>query len=339
MPENKDFALRIELIDQCLRNKLRQWTLDSLVDAINEALEERYGKRTSKRTIQNDLRYLREQRFAPIKRIRVGTVNYFSYEESFSIKNLPISSEEITFLQDGIKILRQVNDFRIIDDVEAIINKLQNTVNANIPDQSTFIQFEKHHHALGVEFIDPLFVAIRAKLCLRITYQSFNAIEATELLCHPYLLKEYRNRWFLFCRKRNSNQITTLALDRIKSIKNSSHSFIENDLFDPQTYFEHVIGVSIPDNALIENIEIKVNLAQAPYVLTKPIHQSQRVIKRYKNGDLMIALRVMPNFELKALLLSFANAIEIRKPISLRNEIAHCLRLAANQYHKKNIQI
>jgi hypothetical protein len=144
MPKNKDFALRIEIIDECLRNPYKKWTLQMLIDTINIKLSERYGKAIGKRTIQEDLKYLKLDKLAPIKKIKNGKETYFYYDDSnFSIKNLPINDEEINFLNDAINILRQVNDFKILQDVDLIINKLKNTVNTNIEGSSSFVQFEK----------------------------------------------------------------------------------------------------------------------------------------------------------------------------------------------------
>ena len=36
MPKNKDFALRIEIIDECLRNQYRKWTLQKLNQTWND---------------------------------------------------------------------------------------------------------------------------------------------------------------------------------------------------------------------------------------------------------------------------------------------------------------
>ena len=81
------------------------------------------------------------------------------YHPHYSIKNLPIDNEEIAFLKDAIHILRQVNDFKILGDVDAIINKLQNTVQTNIEGGASIVQFEKHTIALGTEYIDKIFDA------------------------------------------------------------------------------------------------------------------------------------------------------------------------------------
>src|SRR5258706_7422388 len=129
MPINKDFALRIEIIDECLRNHYRKWTLQNLIDTINEKLTDRYGKSVKKRTIQNDLKYLIDEKQAPIEKRKNGNKIYFYYSDvNYSIKNLPINSEEINYLNDAIQILRQVNDFKILGDVDEIINKLHNTL-------------------------------------------------------------------------------------------------------------------------------------------------------------------------------------------------------------------
>lgn len=83
------------------------------------------------------------------------------------------------------------------------------------------MQFEKHTTALGTGYIDKIFDAIKGKTALRITYQSFKALVPEQCVFHPYLLKEYRNRWFVIGRKENTASVTILALDRIREVKNS----------------------------------------------------------------------------------------------------------------------
>jgi predicted DNA-binding transcriptional regulator YafY len=333
MPQNKDFALRIDIIDECLRNRFRKWTLKDLIDTVNEKLTERYGKTASKRTIQGDLKHMSEEKGAPIEKIKDGTKTYFLYgDKNYSIKNLPVRDEEIRFLTDAISILRQVNDFKILLDVDDIVNKLQNTVKTSIENGPTIIQFEKNTMAGGSGYIDDLFTAIKEKTSLRVSYQSFKADKAEQYVFHPYLLKEYRNRWFVIGRKADAALITNFALDRIKEIKNSSALFIENDLFDPETYFNNLIGVTIPEDELVQPIELKVIAKQAPYLKTKPIHHTQEVIKEYANGDIVIRLHLISNYELRSVLLGFGGDIEVLKPNSLRKSIKELLKEGADVY-------
>ena len=311
---------------------MKKWTLSSLNDQVNRTLQDRYGKKASQRTIQNDLRYLREQKSAPIKLERVGAVNYFYYEFTYSVKNLPLDDEEVSYLIDAIGILKQVGDYNILNDVELIISKLRHTVSANIPDRIAVVQFEKKPLTAGSEFFDFLFVAIRSKICLRIHYKSFNSDNGKEICCHPDRIKEYRNRWFLLCREHGALRITTLALDRIELIKNSFTKYVENDLFDPQSYFDHMIGVSIPEKSRTEMIDIKVKAEQTPYLLTKPIDNTQTVVRKFKNGDLLLRIQLIENFELTAVLLSFGGQIEVLRPLHLRKKMAKLLKVA-KQYN------
>lgn len=333
MPDNKNFAYRIEIIDECLRNRLRKWTLQDLINAVNEKLEERYGKSASKRTVQDDIKYMKEEKGAPVEKSKEGAVTFFCYSDpNYSIKNLPIKEEEVNYLTDAISILRQVNDFKILDDVEEIVNKLQNTVSSNIEGSPAIIQFEKHTTALGTEYIDDIFSAIKEKTTLRVDYQPFKSKEPEQVIIHPYLLKEYRNRWFLIGRKGDAEVISNFALDRIKRVRNSNVIYIPNTLFDPDTYFKYLIGVTVPDGATIEEIDIKVAARQAPYVLTKPIHHTQHLVKEYESGDILIRLWLIANYELRSVLLSFGCDVEVLKPLTLRESIREVFQRALNNY-------
>lgn len=319
MPENKDFSFRLEILDECLRNRYRSWTLQNLIDKVSEHLLERHNKTASKRTIQDDLKYMKYEKQAPIEKKKNGSVTYFYYSDpNYSIKNLPIKDEEISYIKDAIDILRQVNDFKILHDVDEIVTKLQNTVTTNVEGSRLIIQFERHTTALGTDYIDSLFTAIKEKATLRIAYQPYKAESSEECIFHAYLLKEYRNRWFVFGRKNHSDSITNFALDRIKRIRNSGEPYIPNNFFDPETYFNNLIGVTIPQNSNIEDVEIRVISRQVPYVKTKPIHNSQKIIKEFKNGDVIIQLRLICNYELKAVLLAYGSDIEVLRPIALR---------------------
>lgn len=321
MPKNKDFQRRIELIDECLRRKQKKWSVQTLLDTINDKLIAEYGKEVSKRTLQNDLNYIQHDLNAPISIVKEAQVFYYSYlDPNYSIKNIPVTEEEITYLKDALEMLKHVQGLSIVSDVETIITKLENTIDSTVPDSRSYIQFEQNR-TLGNEYIDPVFNAIKGKSALRITYQPFGK-DSQEWLIHPYLLKEYRNRWFLIGRKDAQEYIVNIALDRIKKIKNAKEQYLENDLFNPQLYFNNMVGVTMPLGSTVEKIDIRVNKQQLPYILTKPIHSSQSIVKQYKNGEAILSLEVIINYELTALLLSYGSSLEVLKPESLRKELA-----------------
>lgn len=333
MPQNKSFVLRLEIIDACLCNRLRKWKLVDIITEVNQKLEDQFGKKASKRTIQDDLKFLKDEKNAPIEAVRQGTVTYYSYTDpNYSIKNLPVMQEEVEILRDALNLLKAVTDLKLFKDVNDIISRLENTVKSTVENHESIIQFEKNNMTTGANFLDDLFIATKERSTLRLTYKSFKATQADEFIFHPYLLKEFRNRWFLIGRKTDSKQITNLALDRMISVKNSQASFIANDLFDPATYFNNTIGVSLPENESPQIIQVKVAAKQVPYIKTKPIHHSQQVISENENGDTVFGLQIINNYEFRSVLLSYGCDIEVISPDSIRASMKQILQNAFSCY-------
>lgn len=124
-------------------------------------------------------------------------------------------------------------------------------------------------------------------------------------------------RWFLFGKSKEYETITNLALDRIETILVANGEYTETNI-DFNEYFEDVIGVTIP-NDTIENIILKVDTSLISYMTTKPIHGSQK-IKEIDNV-FELHLKLIPNYELVTLLLSFGEKIQVLEPMSLVEKI------------------
>ena len=152
---------------------------------------------------------------------------------------------------------------------------------------------------------------------------------------HPYLLKEYNNRWFLLGVKGAKQNILTIALDRIQAIQTkTSVSYITNQQFSPKTYYKDIIGVTVNEGLRADQVELFVYNSSAPYVLTKPIHHSQELVERQKKG-VIIRLTVKHNFELEREILGFGETMIVLKPKRLRNRIEKRIREALDQYQSK----
>lgn len=325
MPATKNQDLRLDVLDQLLG--ARKWSIEELLERINQAIAD---EPVNKRTLFRDIKYLAETKAAPIHRPSKGD-NLYYYTEKFSLKNIPIDDDDIASLKNAIQILKEVDNFSLGQELDYVIRKLENRINVEGAIEPVLVQFEKHTSSRGSEHIGELLEVIRSKNTIRLSYQPYTAPMPTERMVHPYLLKEFRNRWFLIGREENATRLTNYALDRIKGIRPSSESYIENNLFNPTQYFEHLIGVSIPENGRPESIEIKVHKHATPYVVSKPIHANQRIVKKFKDGSIVVELHLVVNFELKSVLLSYGDGIEVKEPKSLRkmlkNEIAKMKQL------------
>jgi hypothetical protein len=319
MPVTKNFSLRIEILDQFLSIG-KKFTFNQLLARINERLSEIGLSEISDRTLRNDIKFLRVEKDAPLFKATNAEPFYY-YESKFSIKELIISDEDVDYFKQAADILKKVAGLSFGAELEEIIKKLENRVYTNIPDRSNFIQFENQVITLGLNWLDDLFNSIKNKSVIRVLYQPYHFDSAKEFIFHSYLLKQYRNRWFVFGRIAETNFITIFALDRIKGIKNSKNTYIDNDLFDPEKYFNNLVGVSVKKDSKIEDILIKVKASQLLYLLSKPIHKNQELVKKYKNGDALIKLKLFVNYELVSQIMSYGSSIQVLEPKFLQDDI------------------
>ena len=331
MPVNKSFQIRVEILDELLSSPRRR-KMQELMDDLNERLHQDGYSRIGRHTFYNDIGHLESKLGAPIKRATKADP-FIYYSEKFSIKNIPIDEEDVSLLRQAIEILKKATDLNIINDIDNIVTKLENKVHTNVPNRTTMIAFEEHTKALGQEHLDDLFNAVLNKCALKIAYQPFGK-EIREWIIHPYMLKEYRNRWYLIGKSSKGKIALSIALDRIKKISNCKEAFEENDVFDPNTYFNDIIGITFPNDKKIEKIIIKVSPESADYVLTKPIHKSQEVLKKYADGWVTVRLSLYINFELKAHLLSYGPYIEVIEPIILKNAMQDLYEKGMGVYKK-----
>jgi predicted DNA-binding transcriptional regulator YafY len=330
MPVNRNALIRYKTLDKCLQNRYRKWTLNDLIEACSDALYEYEGidKGVSKRTVQADIQVMRSDKLGYNAPIIVVDKRYYTYEEpTYSITNIPLTDQDLNMLTDAVAFMKQFKGFSHFKELDGMVQKLEDHIYSQKTQTKPVIDFEKNDNLKGLEYLDVLYQAIIKKEVLKITYQSFKARTANSFDFHPYLLKEFRNRWFLVGIKEGAAGIMNLALDRIGGVETSELWFREAEDFDAETYFKDAIGVSVTPNAKVEDVRLYVNYQHAPYVLTKPLHHSQELIEKDHYG-VTIALKVQHNFELEKAILGFGEGVKVLAPDRLRRKIKE--RINAN---------
>jgi predicted DNA-binding transcriptional regulator YafY len=334
MPVNRNALIRHRTLDACLRNRYRKWTLEDLIEACSEALYEYEGidRGVSRRTVQMDLQLMRSDKLGYNAPILVTDKKYYTYEDpGYSITNIPLTDQDLGKLTEVVDILKQFKGFSHFKDLGGMVQRLEDKIYTSKHKQETLIDFEKNDNLKGLDYLDPLYRAVQGKRTLRVTYQSFKAHAPGEFLFHPYYLKEYRNRWFVLGCKGEGEPLLTLALDRIVDLAPAEELFASCPHPDLPAYFRNVIGVTVNTGQEPVDVELFVHQEAAPYVLTKPLHASQRVIRTEAHG-VVIALRVQHNYELEKEVLSFGDRVKVLAPERLKRCIREALHNALDQY-------
>ena len=78
---------------------------------------------------------------------------------------------------------------------------------------------------------------------------------------------------------------------------------------------------------------LHVDKKNAPYVLTKPLHPSQTVLKEDETG-LVIRIDVVLNFELEREILGFGESVKMLAPKLLVSRVQRRLKTAMWRYEK-----
>ena len=337
MPANRNALIRYKTIDKCLQNRYRKWTLEDLIEACSDALYEYEGikKGVSRRTVQADIQVMRSDKLGYNAPITVTDKKYYTYaDRDYSITNIPLTDQDLVKLGETVSFLKQFKDFSHFNEMDAMVQKLEDHVASRREKRPPVVMMEKNENLRGLEHLDKLYRAITREDVVRITYQSFTAKNPNTFSFHPYVLKEFRNRWFLVGSRGRNRAVQNLALDRMLHISQTEEAYYKPAGFDTEEYFRDVIGVTVGSAAKPVKIVLFVRDKSAPYVLTKPFHASQKVVSRDAFG-VTISLSVQVNIELERDLLAFGEDIIILQPQRLRRRVMERFRTAVERYQSE----
>lgn len=337
MSVNKLALIRYKTIDECLKNKYKKWTLDDLIEKVAAMLYEYEGitSGVSKRTIQADIQLMRSDKLGYNAPIVVTDRKYYAYSDaSYSITKVPINNNDIDKMREIVGVLKQFNGFNYFDEMSDMIAKLENNLYKSTNQSRNCIQFENNTKLKGLEHINPLYQAILNQIPLFIEYKSFKALKSQNGIYFPYLLKEYRNRWFLIAKPKKSKALLTMALDRMIEFQElTKEKFVEYNGVDFDRYFDDLLGVTKSQNDRAHKVILKVNHQNAPYLITKPLHHSQEILREDQDG-IIIRIDVVLNFELEREILGFGECMKVLSPRNLASRIKRRLIQSAKQYEE-----
>ena len=335
MSVNKLALIRYKTIDDCLCNRRRKWTLEDLIEKTGEALYNAEGISTgvSRRTIQADIQLMRSDKLGYNAPIVIRDRKYYCYEDAdYSITKAPINSADIEKMKEIVGLLKQFNGFSYFDEMSDMIARLENSIHRSVDRRHDYIQFEGNHLLKGLQHITPLYQAIINQRPLLIEYKSFKAKQSAQGIYFPYLLKEHRNRWFLITRSKKNKVLLTMALDRIIEFQElSKEVFVANEGVTFDRYYSDLIGVSKGEKDRPYKVILQVDRDQAPYVLTKPLHHSQTLLKEDETG-IIIRIDVVLNFELEREIMGFGECMKVLAPRLLAGRIRKRFERGADLY-------
>ena len=333
MATNKHAMIRYQALDRCFSNRYKRYYIEDLVEECNKAIYEFTGslEGVKKRTIFSDISYMESPQGwnAPIKRVYEGKRCYYVYEEeNFSINKKDLSEAELETIDEALVMLNRFKGVEGFDWVDEFVTNFEDKLGRK-KNEVPVIGYQKNPFLKGIENLSVIYNYIVNRQVLKITYEHFVKGKMVHVV-HPYYLKEYNNRWFLFgITEQKRDFLISLPLDRMVDIEPMHIEYIPNKNFNFEEYFEDVVGVSVPMSGTPDKVVLKFEKSRFPYVVTKPLHPSQRIIDK---DECIVQIEVHQNSELNSLIFSFGDQVEVLAPDSLRNQFKAKINKLSEKY-------
>lgn len=335
MPQTRLATLRYQALDRCFSDRTRYYFIEDLIEAVNRTLKNHDKTPVERRTVFYDISAMKDNRDWEVdfeEPARVDGRRYYRYADpDYSIWKNDLNEQQLAQLKSLLLLLQQFHGLPQFERVQEMVKQLEEKYEFHLPSPEHVISFGANEEAAGLEFLSPLFEAIISKQSLRITYQPYGK-KAFKSIVHPYYIKQYNNRWFLWGYTTDGvhDNIVNMSFDRIKKISPSSAPYIENTFRDFDDFFDDFIGVTKTD-ADLQKIVLRVVPTRLPYILSKPLHPSQR---NRRSSEGIIELKVIPNREMYQLLLSFGPDVEVIEPAEIRQKMEQYVQEMAEKYNK-----
>lgn len=334
MPVNKNAQFRYQILDRCFSDYRHKYDFDDLLEKVNEHLADVRGRDSmiKERQLRDDINAIRKMLpynvYLDAKPYYDKKCYYQYSERDFSIYQNELSAEEVQKLRSTIDMLSRYRGIPNNAWLEEVISNLEYRFGIK-SNSDNVVAFEQNEQLKGLEYLSEVIDATVNRTPLIIYYKTYKGKELISTF-HPYHVKQYNNRWFLFGYEEESGKIANKALDRIQRISLANVPYKPNTLIDFAHFFDDIIGVSIPyDDVKKETIILRFTEARFPYVTSKPIHKSQIVLSK---DDCTILIEVKPTRELEQQVLSFGADVEVLSPESFRNQIVEKIKENFKKY-------
>lgn len=322
---------RYKQIDRILRSTPDGLPLDVLLERLNSSLS--FENQIKRRQLQYDLDALKDLYGAPI--VNKKGARRIKYEDSsYSI----ITHEMKESLRSMKEQLENVELNPRLLWLQNLILMLQDTYFTNEMAMEA-IDFGDNLEYKNSSRVHEFFSYILNKQVLELSY-SAGFGRPKRIVIHPYFIRQYNNRWFLFgwnekaeIEAKPASGILNLPLDRIDDVRTIVGAYREvsvQDLRDfKEDYFGDIVGVTRVDTEPSIPLVLRFDFNTGDekkdysskrdfyYLKTKPFYpyitfSSEEFIK--KNGYAEAKMDIIPNKELEGMLLRYADTAKIIGP-------------------------
>lgn len=313
---SKSAFRRYKVIDGMLRNPMRKYpTMGEIIQACFDKLD----FYPSHETIQKDMANMRlpypDGFDAPVR--YCGKNRGYEYTDSnYSLSGVSLRQDELDTIRESVELIGSIGGSRISEQFNHAVEKLlSSTMERSQPekDKRPIVQTMVPPTSRGFQHFDLFYTACREKNPVSFLHFSYRKRTFSHHLIHPFLIKEFENRWYVLGYSESHACIRTFGMDRISDPFRITKRFQQTNPTEIDTYLHDVYGVFPVPGAEKEQISIRVSSMGTHYFQAYPLHESQ-IIKKNPSGTSKISFDLIPSIELARYFLSQGRHVQILAP-------------------------
>ena len=195
---------------------------------------------------------------------------------------------------------------------------------------SNFIQFEDRRPQ-GTEHLFGLLHAVKNRLQIKFVYSKYWEEEQSNRVVEPYMLKEFKHRWYILAKDLKNNELKCFALDRISDLEISHRKFLVPDDFNADKFYENYFGIISPKDEKPDEIILSFDSFQGKYIKSLPLHTLQEILID-NEAELRVKLRICITHDFVMELLSHGDSVRVISPEKLIKELKEIYNNVLNFY-------
>ena len=192
----------------------------------------------------------------------------------------------------------------------------------------SYVEFENRAAIETLPNFKTVLNAIQLQLPINFNHHSFYHLKEEIYTLKPYFLKQYQNRWYVFGETEKGYR--TFGIDRIENVSIGTKKF-KPKTEEAKDKFSHVIGLNYVDHKM-ETIKLSFHISQKPYLVSLPLHSSQKEVNPENDLTFDIELLIHPNFEFRQQILKYGSLVKVLEPKWLTAEIKEEQKKAFESY-------
>lgn len=260
------------------------------------------------RTIQNDMKRLGV--YYPISKDADGK---FIFEYGFTFKKTMLTQDELIVLNLALSQFDEVED----------IHKIKESIFKKVITQPFYSPYYiKQDDFEDIDMDAPIVQIIENSIKNKELVEL--RVEEVSLHVETYKITAYDGIWYLFARTIEDKKIKIFRLKKIKKITPLG-KYHRTDLEKMDKLLEKTHSPFFQDGTSYE-VVIKVDALVSHYFEAKEFLESQKIIKKHKDGSLEVSFEISHDEDIDNMIKSWLPHVEILKPLRYREKVTNELK-------------